>query len=739
MKENSDKLNLFSNIFAGFISALMTVIGGISYATLIFSGTCEPYLQLGITSALVSATAIGLYVALRSSSPLIIAGPDANISAILALIVASIVARGEASGATGMFTSVWLALSASSLVTGIFLFLMGRFRLGRWIRFIPFPVVGGFLAGTGWLLARGSFKVMCGLPLSLKNLTALLQSQNLIHWAPGFLFAVILLIVLRRFRHFLIMPFALVAGIIITHIVLLVSGLSLGQSMSQGWLLSPFPGDMFFRSFSSLNFSEFDASMMNGNVANIIALMIVAAIVILLNAASVELTTHKDMELDRELKVNGIGNIIAAPLGALTGCIALSRTILNFKSGATHRISGILAAIFCGALLLAGAPVLSLFPRPVLGGLLLYLGLSLLSEWVYDGWKKLSRFDYFLVITIVVIIGLWGFLPGVGIGLVIACMLFAINSSRAGAIKRILTGSKYRSNVERSFQHQELLKKNGDRIYIIQLQGYIFFGTAFPLLTHLKDRITNANEQKIQFVILDFAQVTGLDSSSILSFSKLLQCAHVNEVWVLFVGMSNRIARMLVDEKCIAAADHASEFGIHGIPFPDLDYALGWCEDSIIDSEAKSDTEAIATFTGHFSDLFPRADLIPRLLKSLERLEVNKGFVLFEQNAPSENLYFVESGEITAFLQIQPTQSRKRLRTMGAGTVIGEMGLFLGTKRSATVIAEKSSVLYCLSAQSLKAIEDTDLELACVLHKFFVCLLSRRLTHANEELALLTQ
>jgi len=155
--------------------------------------------------------------------------------------------------------------------------------MGRWIRFIPYPVIGGFLAGTGWLLARGSFKVMCGIPLSLDSMGTLLEKGAILHWLPGGIFA-------------------LAAGL-------------------------PHVG----------------------------SLMLVSAIVILLNAASVELATRKDVELDRELTSTGLANILSAPFGALAGCMALSRTILNYKAGATGRISGITCALICGVVLLAAA------------------------------------------------------------------------------------------------------------------------------------------------------------------------------------------------------------------------------------------------------------------------------------------------------------------------------------------------------------------------------------------------
>ena len=161
----------------------MTLIGSISYATLIFSGNMSGNLHLGIYSALVSATVIGLVVAARSSSPFTIAGPDANISAILALMVAAVGVKMASSPPATVYSTIWAAIALTGFFSGIFLFLVGRFRLGRWIRFIPYPVVGGFLAGTGWLLARGSFKVMTDASLSYDQFPS---CSSIITWSTGF-------------------------------------------------------------------------------------------------------------------------------------------------------------------------------------------------------------------------------------------------------------------------------------------------------------------------------------------------------------------------------------------------------------------------------------------------------------------------------------------------------------------------------------------------------------------------
>jgi len=733
--------DIFPNLFAGFISGLMTLIASISYATLIFSGARSGDLHLGIYSALISATVIGFVVASRSSSPFTIAGPDANISAILALMVADVGLRMGPAKPVEVYTTIWVAIVLSGFLSGVFLFLLGRFKLGKWIRFIPYPVVGGFLAGTGWILVRGSFKVMTDTSLTFNLLPRLLEHDYYIHWLPGLIFAALIIIITRRFKHFLVLPSMLIGAIVLSHFLIYLSGESVAQAGQNGWLLSSLPGDLVVQSWKSLSVGAIQWSSLSGQVGNLSALLIVAAIVILLNAASVEIETKSDVDLDSELKSTGIANIFAAPLGGMVGCIALSRSIMNYKAGASARLSGIVAALLCGAILLLGTSSLNYLPRPVLGGLLLFLGAGLLIEWIYRGWFRFSRFDYLLVIIIFGIIAVRGFLPGVAIGLVIACMLFAFNYSRINVIRYEQSGSGYRSNVERSFREKQILKEKTDAVFILQLQGYIFFGTAYPLLTRVTDWIKSLPKSVVQFVILDFSYVSGIDSSSVLSFSKMRQLTEANNAKLIFVHLTPQIHTLLVEGGCIelgSKSDTETPQDPTCQVFPDLDYAIGWCEDQILAAEEKKSEPRQESLEDHLGGLFPHQELMPRLRKYLEKVVIPPGIIIFQQGEPSTDLYFVESGEVTVLLEL-PGRKKKRLRTMGSGTVVGEMGLYLNKPRSATIITEKLSTLYRLREDSFKKMEQEDAELASALHEFMVRLLANRLAHADEELARLTR
>ncbi len=726
---------IISNSFAGFISLLMTLIACLSYSSLIFSGDLSPHLNLGIYSALVSAAIVGAVMAARSSSPFTIAGPDANISALFALIALSVGAGASSLRPESVFSTIWVTISISTFLTGLFLYAAGRYRLGKWIRFIPYPVIGGFLAGTGWLLARGSFKVMAGFLPSYENLPMLVQGHYLVRWLPGALLAVILLVVLRRSRHFLVMPSILIGAILIGHLWLFSAGISFEQARLDGWLLPMLPDNFISNTWHSLSPGEIEWNSLISSAGNLSALMIVAAIVILLNAASIEISTQSDIDVDHELKSTGLGNLLAAPCGGLVGCIALSRTLLNWKAGASSRLSGFISALMSAAVLCIGASYLSYVPKPVLGALLLYLGLGLIIEWIYDGWSRFSRFDYFLVLSIFFMIAATGFLPGIGIGIVAACMLFAFNYSRTKIIRHELSGTGHGSSIERSSQEQQILDAKGDQIYVLVLQGFIFFGTAYPLLSHIQERIGAANRLPVRFILLDFTYISGLDSSSVLIFKKMAQICRAANVTIFFVNTEHKIEMLLEEGGCSIVKNIESEQndGPCCSSFQDLDHALGWCEEQILSGKRIDDS--LPSFEILFSEVFGGcASSIAELEPYLEKVVLPAGAVLCRQGDISRDLYFLESGQVTITLNRGGTKT-KRLRSMKSGTIVGEMAFYLGKPRSGTIIADKQCIIHKLSADSFNRLEQEERELAFAIHKYIVRLLAVRLAYTNERLS----
>jgi len=719
------------NLASGLIFGLLNIAYAVSLATFIFTGGISEYLPAGVGVVLIAYFVAGLIIAIGSSIPGVISTPKGNICVIIALMAASIAGASSLASQHQMLPTIIAAIMVSTILSGVFLFTLGFFRIGNLIRFVPYPVIGGYFAGAGYLLVKGSFSVMTGLGLTSEQLHVFLHPHNLMLWVPGLLFAILLFGLERRYKHFLLMPGLLLAGIGVFYCMLLLTNTPVGQAKGLGLLFPDFSAGSLLPPLSVAFFQHVNVSALSGQIGNIMTIVFLGAISALLIASVIEIGTEKYINLERELKVTGIANIATGLGGGVLSLPSAADTILSYKLGARSRLAGISNALFCGAAILVGPSLITYLPKPVIGGLLLFFGISILAEWVYDAWFRLPKADYFLVIFILIVIASLGYLKGVGMGIIIAGILFVINYSRTNVVKHELTGIMCKSKVERAARHQELLRGKGEQVYILILQGYIFFGTADRLLNQIKQRLDSTKKQQVRFVVLDFRLVSNIDSSALNSFEKLKQLSRAKRANVVFANLNSCIRQQM---------QHIDYFGEDDTvcrDFEDLDHALEWCEDSILKMEEAVDMDHLS-LSQQLMESFSNKEAVPRFMNYLEHLKVPTGYCLFRQGDVSDGLYLIESGKIAVFLEVGNGKTI-RLQTMGGGTVLGEMGLYTKKPRSATAVAEEPSSLYCLSQEAFNRMHTEDPEVALSFHQFVVCSLAHRMVRANEEVkALIT-
>lgn len=717
------------SLMPGIVIGVMAVFFHTSLAALIFSGRLSPFLADGIGLVLFGATVVALAVALLSSLPGAVTAIQDSPAAIFALAAAAIAAQMPAgSAAPNVYFTVVTAIALTTLLTGILFIVLGRFGLSNFVRFVPYPVVGGFLAGTGWLLAKGALGVMSGMPVSAADLPKLFQPDVLMLWVPGAVLAVLLLVLLRRYGNPLLILGLLLGGTALFYVILLLTGTSVAEASTRGLLLGPFPPQALWKPIQPSQLALVDWGLFLSQVGKLVSILMVSTIALLLNANALELATRRDIDLNRELVAAGVGNLLAGLGGSPVGYQAIGNTSLAYRLGGGSRWTAIIVAAMTGLAMFFGASVLSFFPKAVLGGLLLYLGLSFLFEWVVDAWRRLPHVDYFLVLTILVIVGAVGFLEGVGAGILIAVVLFVVNYSRVDFIKDTLTGLTYHSHVERSAEQHEWLDRAGGQIHVLRLQGYLFFGTAQALLNRVRERLHDASQPPLKFLLLDFHRVAALDSSAVLGFVRLGQLAESNGIHVALTDL-----KPLIRER-LAQGGLAEGEGAHFHILPGLDYGMEWCEDRLLKGTECPEREG--TLMAQLETVFATPELSARFMNHLERMELEAGRVLIHQGDAPEAMYFVDAGHVTAELHVGPGESI-RLGSMGGGSVVGEVGMYLKQTRTATVFTTEPSVVYRLSEDSLHEIERSQPEVAAALHQWIARLLARRLSENNQTLEVL--
>ncbi|HSJ54926.1 MAG TPA: SulP family inorganic anion transporter [Anaerolineae bacterium] len=727
---------LLPSLVAGAFAGMLCIMAQTSFAVLIFAGDLAPYVARGLGLTLLAAAVMNLVVAFGSSLPGVVTNPQDGPAAILTVSAAAIAGRLPAgSTAQEMLATVLATIALMSLVAGVFFLLLGWFRQGGLVRYVPYPVVGGFLAGIGWLLVQGSVGVMAGAPLTLGNLPALLQPQLLVRWLPGLAFALVTLLALRRWSHFLILPSLVLAAVALFYVVVWLSGVPLSalwaqvpgaatQGGSGGWLLGPFPSGGLWQPLTPGLLRQVHWPSVLAQAGSMGTILVISAVSLLLNASSLELLARRDVNLNRELKAAGVANLLAGLSGGgPVGFQTLSISSLSYRMGAPSRLVGVIAAALCGVMLLVGPSLLSFVPRVVPGGLILFVGLAFLLEWLYDAWPRLSRLDYGIVVLILIVTATLGILEGVGLGLAVAVFLFVLEYSRVGAVHRALSASALRSNVDRPRQHDRLLREKGDWLFVLELQGYLFFGTAHGLLQRVRDRLARPDRPAPHYVVLDFRRVSGIDVSAVLSFSRMAQLARSRNLTLVLTDLSPTLQGRL--ERELLQEDGPASWHV----FPDLDHGLEWCEDQVL-AQLQAAGEALGWF-----DETTAGDRRPETMRQvrayMERLSLEPEQVLIHQGEPTKGLYFIEEGQVTIRLEMEGGESM-RLRTRGPGTVVGEVGLYLGTPATASVVVEGACTVYRLSAEALDRMEAQAPELAFAFHRAMASHLSDRLASTTE-------
>jgi SulP family sulfate permease len=267
------------------------------------------------------------------------------------------------------------------------------------------------------------------------------------------------------------------------------------------------------------------------------------------------------------------------------------------------------------------------------------------------------------------------------------------------------------------------------------LQGFIFFGTANHLLAQVRRRLQAPNLARVRYLVLDFGQVTGLDSTAALSFTRLIDFAQTQQVALVFTsplikrdlpGQSHMIAKFFAQFD--DAEDGKTDKTVH--IFPDLDHGLAWCENQILLAAGANPNDQTESLNFLFSALLPDTPDLDRLLNYFERLDVGAGTYLTRAGDPPGDLYFIESGHVTAQLEF-PDRAPIRLETMGGGRVVGEISFYLNQPRTASVVTDTVCTIHHLSRQTLKQMTQHDPEAAALFHQGIIRLLAERLTHTT--------
>ena len=721
---------LIPALSSGFVVGLLIIVVQLSLASLIFSGPLAAFAPAAAGLTLFGGFIMCLLVALGSAYPTAVSLPEDAPAAILAAVAAGIATSLAVDpDPRAAFVTVGAAMALSTLASGVLFLLMGRFGLGKLMRYMPYPVVGGFLAGIGWLLVQGSFSIMADLSLSLADLP-LLTADQVLRAAPGVALTLCLLLAMKRWSSVFILPGVLLLALGAFALYLAASGLTLADAAQQGLLLGGMPeGSGLWPVFTAADLRLVRWPALLAQLPQLATIPLVSAISFLLISSGIETAARRDLDLKHELYLNGVVNLIAAPGASHTGYTALSFSMLGPKTGSDSRLVGLSAAALVGVATFFGAALLGSFPRFILGGMVLFLGVATLLDWVVDARRQVTRSEYALILAILCAIGLFGFLTGVGFGLVMATVIFVVKYSHLPVVRQDCDATTLASARQRPLPDRLILREHGQSVRILRAMGYLFFGSANSLASTVSAHLKPTSGTPPSHLIIDFSEVDGCDSSAVNCFLRMLQRSAAAGCQVVFAAAMPSLERQM---RSAGPQESASARFL-----PDLDRALEYCEDTLLARWQAVAPAGDASGREHLFDLAVD-DLLTKLEES-ERFEAlvealgtrlahrraQAGEVIIGQGEAALGIYLLLSGQAEETVR-DAAGNATRLRTLAAGDMTGQTTTPAGSPAPTTLTALGDCALAQLTVATLRELEATAPATALAFYRLFAAQLETR-------------
>ena len=709
---------LLRAVVVGWLIGAMLVIHCLMLATIIFSGPLLPYAMQGVGMILFGSVAFCLLGALASSFRGMIAAPHEVPAMALGSLGAGVVAATSGMSAESPFMTMVVLVIASGVLTSLVFVAIGQLRLASLFRFIPYPVAGGFFAGSGWVLSVAAFSVMCGVTVELETLPRLLDSDMLWKWGPGAAYGLVLAFLTRRRSSLPLIMGSVVLVVALYHLGLSVLGISLDEAKADGLLLSGMPVEGLWPAFQLGDLTHVDWRVIAQQLPNLLVVVLVTLLVLLVNLSGLEVATDDDIDLDREFRVAGAAGVFAGAGGSGPGGQLIVLPLLCRALGADTAWTGIVAAATLGLALVLGDKILGLVPASIMGGLLLFFGLQLLDTWLIEMRRKLHWVDYGIVVLIGVAIASFGFVEGVAAGMIATLSLFALRLSRVEVIAEEFTARERHSHRTRPIPDRTILLDRGALIRAYRLRGYIFFGSVHALVDRLGQALDHSSRPAC--LLLDFSDVPGCDFTAIHVLCKFVRAADSSGTRVVISAAPARFEESL-------RSNLAADIGARVRFEPDPDHALEYCEDFVIAMTEAGRSgghehlrgplleKAEVDLLRHLEEQAFFEEMLEQLDPWVERRAYDAGEKLTVRGEIQEGMQLLVSGNASVH-----DARGLRLSECSPGDVLESRAAFGTHPASATAIARDACRTVVLTPDARRLLEADDQAIGLRLYAFII-------------------
>ncbi len=708
---------------------LVALPSAIAYGVTIFSPLGAQYAAAGAVAGMLGAIALGLVAPSFGGTNRLITAPCAPAAAVMSAFALEAMRKGTPPH------TVLLLLMLVPLLCGLVQIVFGAVGLGRLIKYMPYPVVSGYLSGVGLIIIGSQIPKLLGvgkgtpfwqslispstwqwqgLIVGLVTMAAMLLAPKVTKAVP----AAILGLVGGSVAYF---GLGLLDKRLLTladnHLVvgpLQSAGGASIRSLTERWA-----------AFGSVGLAELEYLVIPA-----LTLAVLLSIDTLKTCVILDALTRSRHDSNRELLGQGLGNIASALVGGTPGSGTMGATLVNITSGGRTRLSAVIEGAMVLVAFVALGKLIAWVPLAALAGILIVIGVRMFDLDSLHLLKVRSTVLDFAVIVAVVVTALTvGLIAASAVGIALAVMLFIRQQISGSVVRRKTLGNQVFSKQARLPAERAVLEQKGEQTVIFELQSSLFFGTTDQLHTELEPEL-----KQRRYFVLDMRRVQSVDVTAAHLLEQIEQQLREDGRYLLFSHMpryvpSGQDMKRYLDQLGLVRPEH------HVGVFGHLDEALEWVEDQILAEERlERETEKLLELRDMELLKGRKEETLAALEARMETRSYKAGEVIFKRGDRGSELFLIRRGAVRILLPTKARDDAHHLATFGRGDFVGEVAFLDGNPRSASAVALTDSELFVISRENFDRLAEEHKKLAIALLEGLAMALADRLRRTNIEL-----
>ena len=721
--------DLTGDFWGGLAAMLVALPSAIAFGVTIYAPLGSAYAAQGAIAGILGTFALGLVAAASGGTKRLITAPCAPATAVMSALAIGLTQRG-----VGPEVAV-LMFAIVAVLCGVLEIAFGVIGLGKLIKYMPYPVVSGYLSGVGLVIILSQIPKYLGTPKSLDFWQAV-TSPGQWKWEGMMVGAVTIAVMVLAPKVTRAVPAAilgLLAGVAV-YFALGLADRSMLSLAGNKLVIGPLTGSN--AGFLETMVGRWKAvSAMHGLdmkllFSTALTLAVLLSIDTLKTSVVLDALTRSRHNSNKELIGQGLGNLASVAIGGVPGSGQMGATLVNMSSGGCTRRSGMIEGALALLAFLVLGKLIAWVPIAALAGILIVVGVRMFDRNSLHLLKsRATILDFLVIATVVVVAETVSLIAASGVGVGLAIMLFLRQQVGGAVVRRKVFGFERFSKQMRLPQEMEILQKRGERTVIFELQGSLFFGTADQLYSALEPEL-----KRRTYVVLDMRRVQSVDFTA-AHMLELIEDMLKDRGGVLIFSHppsevpSGQDMERYFDTVGLVHKEHQARI------FGHLDEALEWIEDRILEQERMERAQEMPLELREI-ELFRqrKEETLAAFESCTERKSYKAGERIFSHGETGDELFLIRRGSVRILMPLTGDKTGHHLATFGRGDFFGEMSFLDRAPRSADAIAYTDTELYVITRTRFDQLTAEHRMLALNLMEGIATALSSRLRRTDVEL-----